>query len=231
MKQGGAHTLKPQNAASLDDDDRNAVVQIIMELRARGITDRRLLSALERIPREAFVVENQRVGLFENRPTPIGYGQTMTQTLLIGLIVGTLNIADGDKVLEVGTGSGFQSAVLAKLGRRIYSMERYRTLARRAEGRLGTLGITNVSVMYADGLLGWKPQAPFQRIVLNGSVVKVPDVLMDQLDESGCLIAPIGKAEENQQLTLFSKFASGVHETPLANVKFAALISGKSLEH
>ena len=176
-------------------------IRLIMELRRQGITDARVLGAIERVPREAFVPEPLRDQAYENTALPIGRAQTISQPAVVAFMTQELKIDDRMRVLEIGTGSGYQAAVLAKLCRRVYSIERHRELLADAEAKFRELRINNVTTRHGDGTKGWPEQAPFDRIIVTAAATRdVPQALLDQLAPDGIMIAPMGDNARDQHL-------------------------------
>ena len=167
-------------------------IRLIMELRQSGITDTEVLSALERIPREDFVLSNFSDQAYENTALPIDQGQTISQPYVVAFMTLALELGPRMRVLEIGTGSGYQAAVLSKLCRRVYTIERYRSLLRQAETRFGKLGLHNIVTKLGDGHLGWPEQAPFERIIVTAAAAAVPEALKAQLAVGGIMAIPIG---------------------------------------
>ena len=201
------------------------MIQLVMSLRGGGVTDMAVLAAMERTPREVFVPERFSDQAFDDRPLPIDCGQTISQPLIVGLMTQALKIGDRDKVLEIGTGSGYQAAILSKLARRVYSVERYRTLSKIAEERFHGQGINNIVTRIGDGSLGWPEQAPFDRIILTASAPKRPDRILEQLKDGGIAIAPVDRDKE-QILVRYDKQDSQITETDLMTVRFVPLVKG-----
>ena len=160
-------------------------IRLIMELRQQGITDKNVLSSIERVAREVFVPDSFRDQAYENTAFPIGQGHTISQPSVVGYMTQALEIGTRMKILEVGTGCGYQAAVLAKLCRRVYTVERYRELFREAETRLRNLRIGNVVTKWGNGIFGWPEQAPFDRIILTAAPRQVPEELFGQLSQGG----------------------------------------------
>ena len=201
------------------------MIQLVMALRGGGVTDMAVLAAMERTPREVFVPERFSDQAFDDRPLPIDCGQTISQPLIVGLMTQALKIGDRDKVLEIGTGSGYQAAILSKLARRVYSVERYRTLSRIAEERFHSQGINNVVTRIGDGSLGWPEQAPFDRIILTASAPKRPDKILEQLKDGGIAVAPVDRGKE-QILVRYDKHNGEITQTDLMTVRFVPLVKG-----
>ena len=205
-------------------------IRLIMELRREGITDTRVLGAIERVPREAFVPDTFRDQAYENTALPIGSGQTISQPAVVAFMTQALQVGDRMKVLEIGTGSGYQAAVLAKLCRRLYTIERHRDLLVLAEQKFRELRINNVTTRHGDGTLGWPEQAPFDRIIVTAAATReVPHTLLDQLGPEGILIAPVGESPRDQHLYKFSfEGAGNLVSEKLWPVRFVPLVSEQS---
>jgi protein-L-isoaspartate(D-aspartate) O-methyltransferase len=182
--------------------ERERMVQ--EQLVARGISDERVLDAINRVPRHRFVDEGLRHRAYGDHPLPIGEEQTISQPYIVGLMTSLLGLTGREKVLEVGTGSGYQTAVLAELSRRVCSVERLPRLADRARRLVESMGYTNVWIRVGNGALGWRDEAPFDRILVAAAGPSVPAPLIDQLGEGGRLVAPVGDAE-SQTLTLVER--------------------------
>jgi protein-L-isoaspartate(D-aspartate) O-methyltransferase len=171
--------------------------------------DPRVLAALRKVPRHRFVPEEQQALAYENRPLPIGEGQTISQPSVVALMSDLLEIQPTDRVLEIGTGSGYQAAVLAELAARVYSIEIVRPLGERAAALLKALGYDNVELRIGDGYLGWPEAAPFQAVIVTAAPEHMPQPLIDQLAPGGRLVAPIGPQSGAQDLLLMRKGADG----------------------
>jgi protein-L-isoaspartate(D-aspartate) O-methyltransferase len=189
----------------------------------RGITDPRVLEAMRRVPRHLFVEEALRARAYGDHPLPIGEQQTISQPYIVGLMTSLLSLAGPEKVLEIGTGSGYQTAVLARLGRRVCSIERLPSLAMRARTLLEELGYTNVWIRVANGALGWPDEAPFERILVAAGGPGVPPPLFEQLAEGGRMMLPIGDAT-SQTLTLVEKVGGAMRTTPYGDCMFVRLV-------
>jgi protein-L-isoaspartate(D-aspartate) O-methyltransferase len=201
-------------------------IRLVMELRQHGITDTRVLSAIERLPRDAFVPETFRDQAYENTALPIGHGQTISQPSVVGYMTQELHIGERMKVLEVGTGSGYQAAVLSRLCRRVYSVERDRTLLSEAEARFRALRLNNIVTRCADGSLGWPEQAPFERIIVTAAATDVPPALVEQLAPEGIMILPVGEKPDAQRLIKCRRTADGMDIDELWPVRFVPLVGG-----
>jgi protein-L-isoaspartate(D-aspartate) O-methyltransferase len=201
-------------------------IRLVMELRQQGITDKAVLSAIERIPREAFIPPNFHDQAYENIALPIGHGQTISQPAVVGYMTQALELGDRMKVLEVGTGCGYQAAVLSRLCRRVYTIERYRELMREAEKRFQAMRIGNIVTRWGDGGKGWAEQAPFDRIIVTAAAKEVPQALLDQLADGGILIAPVGRNTFDQVLVRVRRKGDTFESEDLWPVRFVPLVDG-----
>ena len=201
-------------------------IRLIMELRRVGIADTDVLSAIERIPREAFTPESFRHQAYENMAIPIGQGQTLSQPQVVALMTQALRASHRTKVLEVGTGSGYQAAVLSRLCRRVYTVERFRELLQSAEARFAELRLHNITTRHGDGWKGWREQAPFDRIMVTAAATDIPGDLVDQLTEGGHMVLPVGRTSRDQALLRLTRTADGVVEEHLSDVRFVPLVEG-----
>ena len=200
-------------------------IRLLKELRGQGIADPDVLSAIERVPREMFVPEAFRSRANDNDALPIGHGQTISQPVVVAYMTGQLELGGRMKVLEIGTGSGYQAAVLSTLCRRVYTIERYRALLRQAERRFDELRFSNITTRWDDGSRGWPEVAPFERIIVTAAAVDVPPVLLDQLAPDGIMILPVGGDDEDQQLLKCRKRGEDVHYETLWPVRFVPLLA------
>src|SRR5215211_3093818 len=169
------------------------MARLILALRSQGVTEPKVLGAIEKTPREIFTPELFKERAFEDSALPIACGQTISQPFIVGLMTQALKVEKRDRVLEIGTGSGYQTTILSKLSRLVYTVERYRTLMREAEARFKELGLTNVITRFGDGGEGWPEQAPFDRIMVTAAAPDEPKALLSQLKPTGILVAPVGK--------------------------------------
>jgi protein-L-isoaspartate(D-aspartate) O-methyltransferase len=201
-------------------------IRLIMELRRNGVGDTRVLSAIERVPRELFVPRTFDDQAYDNTALPIGCGQTISQPTIVGMMTQALNPGDRLKVLEIGTGSGYQTAILSQLFRRVYTIERHRDLLRDAEQRLEALGCSNVTAKVGDGTKGWPEQAPFDRILVTAAATEMPETLMQQLGVGGFMVLPLGPRPENQHVVRVTRTEEGVQTETLWAVRFVPLIAG-----
>jgi len=200
-------------------------IRLIMDLRRQGITDKGVLSAVERVPREQFVPEAMRSEAYENMPLPISQGQTISQPFIVAYMTQALCLGGRDRVLEIGTGSGYQAAVLAQLCRRVCTIERYRTLLAEAEGRFEVLKLHNITTRLGDGGKGWPELAPFARIIVTAAAPVMPQTLADQLDVGGIMIVPVGPSGD-QTLIRLTREEDGFKEERLLDVRFVPLVDG-----
>jgi len=201
-------------------------IRLVMELRQQGITDKNVLSAIERTPREAFVPESFHDQAYENTALPIGHGQTISQPAVVAYMTQALLLGPRMKVLEIGTGCGYQAAVLARLCRRVYTVERYRELLREAEKRFAALRIGNVTTRWGDGMQGWPEQAPFDRIIVTAASHAVPEALKAQLADGGILVAPVGRNTYDQVLVRMRRAGDAFESEELWPVRFVPLVAG-----
>ena len=204
----------------------NHRIRLVMELRASGVSDTGVLAAIERVPRELFVPPAFRDRAYENAALPIGHGQTLSQPSVVGLMTQALELGARMKVLEIGTGSGYQAAVLARLCRRVYTIERHKPLLIEAEQRFRTLKLHNVTTRVGDGWLGWPEQAPFDRIIVTAAPPELPRELLEQLGEGGFLVAPIGADKRLQTLVRVRRGAHGFAREEIAAVRFVPMVEG-----
>lgn len=207
-------------------DTRRA--RLIMELRQGGVTDRDVLAAMERVPRDEFVPPPFKHRAWDNTALPIGGGQTISQPLIVGLMSQALAVTKRHKVLEIGTGSGYQTAILAKLCRRVYTIERIKELLQRAEAMFEHLHIRNVTAKLDDGSRGWPEQAPFDRIIVTAAAAKVPETLLNQLGVGGVMVVPVGGDAADQVLVRIRRDAGGFHHEFLTGVRFVPLVEGET---
>ncbi|HTQ14097.1 MAG TPA: protein-L-isoaspartate(D-aspartate) O-methyltransferase [Rhizomicrobium sp.] len=205
-------------------------IALLMELRRQGITDQRVLGAIERTPRDLFVDEPFATQSWENTALPIACGQTISQPYVVAYMTQALDVQPRHRVLEVGTGSGYQAAVLSPLCRMVYTIERHKPLLARAEARFHALKLHNIVTRHGDGYKGWPEQAPFDRILLSAVVPAVPPALIEQLKPGGIVIAPVTKNPEaesvSQHLVKIMRTDEGVAQEALIPVVFVPMIPG-----
>jgi protein-L-isoaspartate(D-aspartate) O-methyltransferase len=206
-----------------------ARMEFLLGLRQRGIRDTNVLRALEQVPRERFVGEAQVELAFADRALPIDCGQTISQPYVVAAMTEALDVRPAHKVLEIGTGSGYQAAILAHLAKSVVSIERYRTLADEARTRLTGLGLANVTVLLGDGTEGARDYGPFDRIIVTAATPEIPKALVAQLATGGIMLAPVGPRDGVQMLTRFEKGSSGkLAAEELMAVRFVPLVAGKA---
>ena len=193
------------------------------QLAGRGVTDPRVVAAMLRVPRHRFVQEALRARAYGDHPLPIGEEQTISQPFIVGLMTSLLELSGREKVLEVGTGSGYQTAVLAALARRVCSIERLPRLAERARAILESLGSDNVWVRVGNGALGWPDEAPFDRIIVTAGGPSIPPPLVQQLADGGRMVLPVG-SHENQTLTVVENVGGEIRQHPHGECKFVKLV-------
>lgn len=201
---------------------RRAMVR--RQLRARGITDRRVLAAMASVPREHFLPAALHDRAYADTPLPIGHDQTISQPYIVGLMIQEARVGRRDGVLEVGTGTGYQTAVLAKLVRHVWSVERLAALSKIARERLAALGIDNVTLVLGDGALGYPDAAPYDAIIVSAAAPRPPTALLAQLREGGRLVIPLGD-EQLQYLTIFERTPGGLRQHGAGPCRFVPLVS------
>jgi len=200
---------------------RHEMVQA--QIYGRGVTDTAVLSAMESVPRHLFVPDDSLSEAYADHPLPIGYGQTISQPYIVALMTEALKLKPGDRVLEIGTGSGYQAAILAELGADVYTVEILPELAQQAAERLRSLGYEKVQVLNADGYFGWQEHAPYDAIIVTAAPDHLPQPLVSQLRDGGRLIVPIGPQGAVQTLWLFEKSGGEVQASNLGEVLFVPL--------
>ena len=205
-------------------------MEFMLALRRRGISDQSVLRAMDEVPREHFVDPRYVDTAYADHAMPIACGQTISQPYIVAYMTEQLVVRGNHRVLEIGTGSGYQAAVLSRLAREVISIERYRTLADVARARLKTLGYNNVEVMLGDGLAGEPRRAPYDRIIVTAAAERVPEALMAQLAEDGIMILPLGVHDGPQQLMRLIKSKHGLQRDNLIPVRFVPLLPGQARE-
>ncbi|OFW14918.1 MAG: protein-L-isoaspartate O-methyltransferase [Acidobacteria bacterium RIFCSPLOWO2_12_FULL_67_14] len=195
------------------------------QIEARGVTDRRVLDVMRSVPRHLFVPEPLRSRAYDDRPLPIGEGQTISQPFIVAFMTEALGVSARRRVLEIGTGSGYQAAVLSRLAKEVYTIEIVPALARRAADTLKSLGHSNVHVREGDGYAGWPEHAPFDRIMVTAAPERIPPPLLEQLAPGGRMMIPVGGAE--QWLTVVEKTPNGVVERRTIPVRFVPFTRGQ----
>lgn len=219
----GAPHGQPRASESGDVFSRARAEMIERDIRRRGINDARVLAAMGSVPRHLFVPETLRAAAYEDRPLPIGAGQTISQPYVVALMTELLELKGAETVLEIGTGSGYQAAVLSRLAREVFTIEILPALGERAEKLLAQLGYKNVQVKVADGFFGWPEKAPFDVILLTAASPKLPEPLWQQLREGGRLIMPLGEEKRAQRLMRYRKIDGKPAAEDLTGVIFVPL--------
>ena len=210
--------------------DAQARMQLLFALRSRGVTDARVLDAMERTDRGLFVRGIFADRAYEDMPLPIACGQTISQPSVVGLMSQALQVSARDKVLEIGTGSGYQAAVLSHLARRVYTIDRHRRLVREARVIFDEMGLTNITTLAADGSHGLPQQAPFDRIIVTAAAEDPPGPLLAQLKEGGIMVLPVGQSDTVQHLIRVRKTADGLEYDEMRAVRFVPLLEGLGKE-
>ena len=213
-----------------EEDSRFRAARLVLALRQAGVTDQRVNEAIEKTPREPFVPRTFADSAWENVELPIDCGQTLTRPVTVGVMVQALDARREHSVLEVGTGSGYVAAVLGRLARRVYSIDRYRTLVDRARLALDQLGLSRVQLRHADGLLGWPEAAPFDRILLTGSAPNLPDELAQQVAPNGVVVMPVDRGREQLVVRLEKQPDGTFAETIIEKGRFTPLQPGAARE-
>ena len=199
-------------------------IRLLMELRTLGVGDAKVLAAIERVPREAFVPQQFLDQAYENTALPIGEGQTISQPIVVALMTQALDLDKRMKVLEVGTGSGYQTAVLSRLARRVYTIERHANLLIQAEKLLHQLRISNYTAKAGDGSKGWPEQAPFPRILVTAAATKLPEALIEQLEVGGKMVIPVGERSSDQSVVRVTRTETSYTTENLFPVRFVPLV-------
>jgi protein-L-isoaspartate(D-aspartate) O-methyltransferase len=209
------------------DDDH---MEFLLTLRRRGIADQAVLRAMDEVPREQFVEVSFAESAYADRALPIACGQTISQPYVVAYMTEQLGVRPHHRVLEVGTGSGYQAAVLSRLAREVVSIERYRTLAEQARERLRSLGYDNVTVVAGDGFAGVPGRAPYDRIIVTAAAETLPQTLLDQLAEDGIMILPLGSHDGSQHIIKLTKSVTGTRRENLIPVRFVPMLPGQAQE-
>ena len=213
-----------------DDAVEERKAKLVLGLRSQGISDPKVLSAIERTPRDLFTPHLFQDRAWEDSALPIACGQTISQPFIVGLMTQALQLDGRSRVLEIGTGSGYQGAVLARIARLVYTVERYRTLLGEAEERFRKLGLLNIVTRFGDGGDGWPEQAPFDRILVTAAAPDEPKALLGQLKPSGVLVAPIGKGPVQSLNRYTGDGKGGFSVETLCDVRFVPLLEGVARE-
>jgi protein-L-isoaspartate(D-aspartate) O-methyltransferase len=205
-------------------------MEFLLALRRRGISDQAVLRAMDEVPRAHFV-ENKFAGkAYADQALPIACGQTISQPYVVAYMTEQLAVRPHHRVLEIGTGSGYQAAVLSRLAREVVSVERYRTLATQARERLSALGYDNVEVVIGDGVLGVPDKAPYDRILITAAAERIPETLVDQLADEGVMVLPVGPHDRSQHIIRLTKSQTGLVRDDLIPVRFVPLLPGQAKE-
>jgi protein-L-isoaspartate(D-aspartate) O-methyltransferase len=212
------------------DSHETRLARLILALRSQGVTDPAVLAAIERTPRDLFTPDLFKERSWEDSALPIACGQTISQPFIVGLMTQALTLEPRARVLEIGTGSGYQTAVLSRLARLVYTVERYRTLKREAEARFKAMDLTNIITKFGDGGLGWAEQAPFDRILVTAAAPSEPKNLLKQLKSSGVLVAPVGKGPVQRLIRYAGDGAGTFQSEVLCEVRFVPMLDGVAQE-
>jgi protein-L-isoaspartate(D-aspartate) O-methyltransferase len=215
------------NEDGQDDVER---MQFQLALRRRGISDQAVLRAMDEVPREHFVSPEFTDSAYADQALPIACGQTISQPYVVAYMTEQLEVEPQHRVLEIGTGSGYQAAILSRLAREVVSIERYRTLADSARDRLKTLGYSNVTILAGDGFAGTPERAPFDRIIITAAAEEVPEALVEQLGQGGKMVLPLGPRNATQHIVKLSKAGDGLTRQKLIAVRFVPLLRGQARE-
>lgn len=216
--------------AAGSSDENVERMEFLLGLRRRGIMDAAVLRAMDQVPREHFVDAHLADDAYADHALPIACGQTISQPYVVAYMTEQLEVGPEHRVLEIGTGSGYQAAVLSRLAKEVVSVERYRTLADAARNRLATLGFHNVEVLLGDGLVGLPARAPFDRIIVTAAAEEIPQALVDQLAEGGIMVLPLGPHDGPQDLVKLRKTKTGLERQNLIPVRFVPLLPGRAKE-
>jgi protein-L-isoaspartate(D-aspartate) O-methyltransferase len=220
--------LVPAALGFSQDWDRLRRAMVDEQIAARGVRDARVLEAMRGVQRHLFVPEELRAHAYDDSPLPIGEGQTISQPYIVALMTDSLGLSGGERVLEIGTGSGYQSAVLSRVAREVYTIEIRPALASRAASLLQSLGVRNVTGRSADGYDGWSEAAPFDCIMITAAVNHVPPALLDQLKEGGRMVLPLGNPFSYQELVLITRSGPVPRVRHITGVLFVPM-TGKAL--
>ena len=205
-------------------------MEFLLTLRRRGIADQAVLRALDEVPREHFVESTYARRAYADQALPIACGQTISQPYVVAYMTEQLGVRSQSRVLEVGTGSGYQAAVLSRLAHEVVSIERYRTLADQSRERLRSLGYNNVEVVAGDGFAGMPSRAPYDRIIVTAAAETVPQTLLDQLADNGIMILPLGSQDGAQHIIKLTKSETGTQRDNLIPVRFVPMLPGQAQE-
>ena len=221
---------KGPDRAQADEAPETRLARLVLSLRRQGVTDPAVLAAIESTPRDLFTPDLFQERAWEDQALPIACGQTISQPFIVGLMTQALKIEPRSRVLEIGTGSGYQTTILSKLSRLVYTVERYRTLMKDAEARFKALGLTNVITKFGDGGLGWPEQAPFDRVLVTAAAPDEPRELLKQLKPTGILVAPVGKGPVQMLKRYTGDGKGGFAVEEMTEVRFVPLLEGVARE-
>ncbi len=205
-------------------------MEFLLSLRRRGITDNAVLRAMDEVPREMFVAEDTREYAYQDHALPIECGQTISQPYVVAYMTELLELASHHRVLEIGTGSGYQAAVLSRIAAHVVSVERYRTLAEKARKTFDRIGYTNIDVILGDGFEGAPNIAPFDRIIVTAAAETIPETLVSQLADDGIMVLPLGPRDGPQQIVRLRSTPDGIKREDLIAVRFVPLVPGQAQE-
>jgi protein-L-isoaspartate(D-aspartate) O-methyltransferase len=222
------HAEEAPRPAQRDEGEER--MGFLLDLRRRGIMDQRVLRAMDQVPRENFVAPDYADEAYADAALPIACGQTISQPYVVAYMTEQLALAPHHRVLEIGTGSGYQAAVLSRLAREVVTVERYRTLAEIARTRLATLGYDNVTVVVGDGFSGHPERAPYDRVIVTAAAEEIPEPLVAQLGEGGVMLLPLGPHGGAQRIVKLTKSEDGVNRADLIWVRFVPLLPGQARE-
>ncbi len=223
-------TRPPEDHPLTSDELAERKMRFLFSLRSRGVTDARVLTAMEKVDRGLFVRGTFADRAYEDMPLPIACGQTISQPSVVGLMTQALQVNPRDTVLEVGTGSGYQAAILAQLARRVYTVDRYRRLVREASALFLQLDLANITAITADGSFGLPDQAPFDRIIVTAAAEDPPGPLLAQLKPGGIMVVPVGQSDAVQSLIKVVRTERGFDYEELRPVRFVPLVEGLGSE-
>jgi len=226
----GEAEVRAVEVTGADATDDVGRMEFLLTLRRRGIMDQAVLRAMDEVPRGVFVDAGFADSAYADRALPIACGQTISQPFVVAYMTERLAVAPQHRVLEIGTGSGYQAAVLSRLARQVVSVERFRTLAEQARVRLKSLGYDNVEVVVGDGHAGVAAHAPYDRILVTAAAERIPDTLTDQLAEGGVMLLPLGPQGGTQHLVKLTKTSTGLAREDLIPVRFVPLLQGQAHE-
>jgi protein-L-isoaspartate(D-aspartate) O-methyltransferase len=205
-------------------------MEFLLTLRRRGITDNAVLRAMDEVPREMFIDDDTRPQAYQDHALPIACGQTISQPYVVAYMTELLELASHHRVLEIGTGSGYQAAVLSRIAAHVVSIERYRTLAEKARKTFDRIGYTNIDVILGDGFEGAPNLAPFDRIIVTAAAEAIPDPLVEQLADDGIMVLPLGPRNGPQHIVRLRSTPDGIAREDLIAVRFVPLVPGQARE-